>query len=777
MSNHSMHAHTDFLLITLSYLIAATSAYIAIELARRVNRAAPRSKHLWLIAGGSVLGLGIWSMHFVAMLGHKTLNEATYSFPLVFLSAVIAVVGCILGFYIVSRGMSRQSFLVGGFLMGSAIAGMHYVGMYALQGMTLQFHAGYVLTSILIAIFASWTALWIGFFSSYAKQDMLVQTKVFFAFVMGVAIFGMHHVGMMGLEFQTVASFETSRVIEPTLLVTLVSTVTLFLFLAFFASVLLDLQLQKRDLIQATILESTEDGVVTTNREGQLQYANSRFHAFFPIYNTSLAAYHPNLRPDVPVHTKQIIHVEDQILEVVNHPLQGEKLDQTLWFFRDVTDQTTSLQLIEHLAFHDRLTDLPNRDKVGLYINERIKRQIPISCLYISIDRWQFLSDMLGHAGVNHLLLQISDRLQKTIHPQDVLARIESSEFLIVLSDERSSLATHKAEKCYTALAQPFDIDGTVISLTMKAGISHYPEDATTSENLMYYAKLALHASFHTTQTAIKEFKIETRDEILRTVQIEQYLAQALDQNQFEIVFQPKISAAQQKMTGVEVLARWTQSELGFVSPAEFIPIAEKTGAIHALGDWVLRTACLRWVAWKKAGVSPFSIAVNVSPLQFASQEFLPRLEKILLETHMDPAYLELEITESAALSYETATYEKLATIQARGIRVSLDDFGTGYSSFTQLRSLPVQLLKIDRSFITFLFEEKNQQAIVQSMIQLGHNLEMEVLIEGVETVEQADWLAREGCDYFQGYYFSRPLTETALMDYLTADSMDERIM
>lgn len=282
MPNHTMHAHTDFLLVTLSYLIATTSAYIAIELAGRVKTATDRSKHRWLIAGGSVLGLGIWSMHFVAMLGHGTLKDATYSFPLVFLSVIIAMTGCILGFYLVARQMSRESFVLGGFLMGSAIAGMHYVGIAALQGMTLQYHAGYVLLSILIAIVASWTALYIGFFSRYAKQQMLVQTQVFFALIMGIAISGMYHVGMLGLEFQMIPSFTSDQVIEPAMLLTLVSIVTLFLFIVFFASVFFDLQLRKRDFIQSTILDSTEDGVVTTNPDGMIQYTNSLFHDSSP---------------------------------------------------------------------------------------------------------------------------------------------------------------------------------------------------------------------------------------------------------------------------------------------------------------------------------------------------------------------------------------------------------------------------------------------------------------------------------------------------------------
>lgn len=213
-----------------------------------------------------------------------------------------------------------------------------------------------------------------------------------------------------------------------------------------------------------------------------------------------------------------MLHVDERILEVVNHPLKGENLDQTLWFFRNVTDQVLSQRQLEHLAFHDRLTDLPNRDKVTLFIAEQIKQAIPISCLSLSMDRWRSLSDMLGHQGVESLLLQIAERLQATIHVRDVLARLDSSEFLVILSDERSLLATQKAEKCYTALSQPFDIDGTVFTLSMRAGISHYPEDATTAEELIEYANLALYASFNEAQNTIKEFKIENRNDILRTV-------------------------------------------------------------------------------------------------------------------------------------------------------------------------------------------------------------------------------------------------------------------
>lgn len=205
----------------------------------------------------------------------------------------------------------------------------------------------------------------------------------------------------------------------------------------FFASVLFDLQLRKRDLIQATILESTEDGVVTTNPDGAIQYANSLFYDFFPEQFQYLTELDTSLRLDVPDHTKQMLHVDERILEVVNHPLKGENLNQTMWFFRNITDQVLSQRQLEHLAFHDRLTDLPNRDKVTLFIEEQIKQKTPISCLSLSMDRWRSLSDMLGHHGIENLLLQIAERLQATIHARDVLAQVDSYKFLVVLSDEQ----------------------------------------------------------------------------------------------------------------------------------------------------------------------------------------------------------------------------------------------------------------------------------------------------------------------------------------------------
>lgn len=764
---HSM-SHNYFLVI-LSYIIAAVSAYAAIELARRVNSTNRSAQNMWILAGGATLGLGIWSMHFIAMLAHETLRPVTYSIPLVFLSVVIAMAGCILGFLIVSRRTTHHALLGAGVLMGVSIASMHYIGMDAIQGVTISYNSWLAVLSLGIAIFASLVALWIGFFSKYAKQKIDLELKVFFSLLMGVAIFGMHYVGMMASSFIFLEGNNPAVVgIEPSLLAWLVTAITIILFAIFFLSLTLDRHLRRRELIQATILDSTTDAVVTTSKDGVIQYANTAFYRLFDQREDQFFQdYHASLSIQQPFYEAHRLDIDEKTIEVTSYPLKGETMDQVLWFLRDVSETIASQRLVEHMAFHDSLTDLPNRHKLERILADHIRVEDPVACLYIDIDRWRFLSDMLGHNGSDQLALQIADRLKHTIHPDDVLTRVGSSEFIILLFDKRSTLAKQKAEKCIKAISQPFDIDGTTVELTMSAGISHYPKDTTSADELVQYARLAVHESKRTGKNQIKEFEDESKQQILRTVEIEKALAQALDREEFSLVYQPKVSLTHNRLEGVEALLRWHHPVLGHVGPDDFIPIAENTGLIHPIGTWVMRESCRAWVRWHKAGVKPFTLSVNVSPLQFAREDFVETLQSILDETGMDPMFLELEVTESSMLSYEASTREKLTQLHQYGILISLDDFGTGYSSFRQLRELPVQVLKIDRSFIINLFTDRNQEAIVRSMIQLGHNLGMKVLMEGVETSDQLEWLLNERCDYVQGYYFSRPLREKDVVKHV----------
>lgn len=256
-------------------------------------------------------------------------------------------------------------------------------------------------------------------------------------------------------------------------------------------------------------------------------------------------------------------------------------------------------------------------------------------------------------------------------------------------------------------------------------------------------------------------------EQIRRNVQLEESLLTAIDHHEFYLLYQPKINVHSGELIGVEALIRWNHPVLGQISPMEFIPIAEEKGMIFEIGDWVLREACTQWVKWLSESLKPVMMAVNISPLQFSNEDFLPKVKAIISETKMNPQFLELEITESASLALEDQTKTKLHDLKEMGINISLDDFETGYSSFKHLKELPIEVLKIDKSFLEHLIGNKGQEAIVRSMIQLGHNLNLKVLVEGVENQMQEQWLKDEGCDIVQGFFYSRPVHEGNIKEML----------
>ncbi|WP_215113868.1 EAL domain-containing protein [Exiguobacterium sp. s63] len=755
-------SHNVFLMM-LAFFIASVSALMALELAKRVKGGLTSSHRIWILFGGTTLGLGIWSMHFVAMLGHASLHESTYSIWLIIGSMIPAIAGCILSFGLISRKTTWMSLLQSSGLMGFGIVSMHYIGMKSIQGVQLDFDPSWVLISIGIAWGASFLALWVGFFSSYATARTSLPVKLMFSLLMGTAIFSMHLTGMQATTIIPDASPVSRVPIDPTLLAWLVTSIVFLLFGMYLIAYTLDRQIQKRDLFQTTILESTTDAVVTTTSDGEIQYQNQAFAHLFEGYATEpfFQDYHPLLSVQQPFHQPIQIETHQRTLEVTSYPLQNDSNNQILWFIRDVTKTVASQRLIEHMAFHDALTDLPNRHKLDSLLQESISQERSVACLYIDVNRWRFLSDILGHHGADELIIQVAERLKYTIHTDDVLTRIGPSEFIILLFAQRSSLAHQKAEKCIKEISSTFDVDGTTLELTMSAGISHYPKDTHSPNELIQFARLAAHESKRDGKNKIKTFEESSRPQILRHIEIEKALVTALSKDELTLVYQPKIDLKRNRLEGVEALLRWQHPKIGKIAPSDFIPIAENTGLIHLIGNWVIREGCRTWVRWQRSGIRPFTLSLNVSPLQFAREDFVDKLQSILLETGMNPMYLELEVTESSKLSYEASTRNKLTQLHQLGILIALDDFGTGYSSFSQLRELPVQVLKIDRSFIENLFTDRNQEAIVRSMIQLGHNLGMKVLMEGVETSAQLEWLLNESCDYVQGFYFSHPLHET----------------
>lgn len=781
---HHLHGHHNGLLVILSYIIATIAAFASIDLARRVKVTQGIARQIWLFSGALSLGLGIWSMHFIAMLAFHLPVDINYNVFLVIVSVIAAILGCYAGFYIVQKGpFSYLRLLSASILMSVGIISMHYIGMDAMEPVIITYDNGWVIVSVLIALGASIAALWLGFYSPFVEKGMTWWLKVFFALIMGAAIAGLHYTGMVAANFylpSNVGEVSGSQ-FDLRLLTLSVTVIISCIFVIVFVSIIIDRMWRRSGIVQDTILDSAEDGIVVTDKEGQILHANTAFYKLFnQDIRTKKTLYLQDIHPDFTQLFDQIKSVEVEVeglselitLEVTRHLIKGEGLQDYLWFIRDITEKKRSEETIHFMAYHDILTKLPNRYKLDKVLEKAIGKKERIACVFLDLDSLKFTNDSLGHQAGDELLQLGAKRLSSVVEDQDILARLGGDEFVLLLFGDRADMALDIANQCIKKMNIPFSVTGNNIRVTLSGGISVYPDDVTSATELLRLADLAMYESKKNGKNQITRFNSEIEEPVLRRILIEEALIQAMDQEDFTLLYQPKIDLISNQIVGVEALIRWEHTTLGSISPVEFIPIVEERGLIHELGEWVLRQACLQWNQWTREGIDPILMAVNISPIQFAQDNFIDVVRATIEETGMDPAYLEFELTESAALTYETNTMKKMSKLKEMGIKISLDDFGTGYSSFRHLKELPINMLKIDRSFLKDFIGNPEQESIVRSMIQLGHNLNMSVLVEGVEEKEQEDWLRAEGCDWVQGFHYSKPESARKISTLL---SMNEK--
>lgn len=328
-------------------------------------------------------------------------------------------------------------------------------------------------------------------------------------------------------------------------------------------------------------------------------------------------------------------------------------MHQSLWLFHDLTERIHIERQISHMAYHDTLTQLPNRHRVDVVLNEWMASTQSIGCIVLNVDRMKFINDMLGHQAGNLLLQHIAERLSGLLEKGDFLARFGGDEFIILLANERVNTVEEIAKRCVEQMREPFIVHGHPISITMSAGLCTYPSEASNADELLQYADLAMSESKKNGKNEATAFTLSLNEQYRRKLQIEEALTTAQSHGELHLVYQPKIRMRTEKMEGVEALLRWTHPEHGPISPVEFIPIAEEKGLIHTIGEWVLRASCSQWVSWSREVAEPPIVAVNISPIQLTRDDFLPTLLEIIEETAMDPRFLELEITESASLGFE----------------------------------------------------------------------------------------------------------------------------
>jgi diguanylate cyclase (GGDEF)-like protein/PAS domain S-box-containing protein len=424
------------------------------------------------------------------------------------------------------------------------------------------------------------------------------------------------------------------------------------------------------------------------------------------------------------------------------------------------------------LANHDFLTELPNR----LLLNDRIQQTITrasrsgtaVAVLFLDLDHFKHINDSLGHAVGDKLLQKIAQRLTTCVRSSDTVSRLGGDEFIIVIPDERHvESVSISAEKLLNQISTSLVVDGHHLHITASIGISIFPQDGTDVETLLKNADMAMYSAKNAGRGTYRYFD---RDMNLRAVerqQIEAHLRHAILQDEFELHYQPRIDLESKMVVGAEALLRWRHAERGLIMPDKFVDVAEDCGLITTIGYWVFREACQQIKAWADAGLHPGSIAVNVSATEFRSDGFFERVRTTLETTRIDPNMVGLELTETVLMSDVASSQAILIKLKQLGVKLIVDDFGTGYSSLSYLRQFPIDVLKIDQSFVRELKSESDNGIIVTAVVGMGRNLRLRIVAEGVETEEQCRFLRSRCCDEGQGYYFSRPLPPDQFKQFL----------
>lgn len=427
---------------------------------------------------------------------------------------------------------------------------------------------------------------------------------------------------------------------------------------------------------------------------------------------------------------------------------------------KDITKRKETEAVIHYLAYHDTLTGLPNRslfqNKLKEALDQASRDQQPLAILFLDLDRFKFINDTLGHSTGDSLLTQVAQRLRDCVGPFDHVCRLGGDEFTIILHQTDHERAKQFSEALIQKLCLPIYLGNQSLIVTTSIGISLFPQDGQDAETLIKNADTAMYQAKEYGRNNVQFFCPDMNVALAKKMMLEAGLRTALDNNEFQLYYQPQYD--HEKIVGLEALIRWQHPVYGIVSPLDFIPLAEETGLIIPIGQWVLEKACEQCVKWQQQGLPPVRLAVNLSMRQLQDKHLVTMVQQTLQNSGLDPSYLELEITESIAMHRLDTVIPRLQALQAMGIHISIDDFGTGYSSLSCLQLLPINSLKIDQSFMRNISTNASNTSIVSAIAAMAHSLSLSLVAEGVETEAQLEFLRSLGCRTFQGYLFSKPV-------------------
>jgi diguanylate cyclase (GGDEF)-like protein len=798
----------DLPLVLLAGLISLVASIVAINIFHRAIASQTGTRFVWIGIAGAAIGYGIWATHFIAMLAYEPGVSTGYGIVLTAASLAAAMVLTSGGFGFAAINAGRWRAPIGGGIIGAGIACMHYLGMWALEvpgRVTWSFEL--VLASIALGMLFGYAAL------AVALRTTARGGTVTAGLLLTLAIVSHHFTAMGAVEIVPDPSRTSDHLsLSPAVLALAIAGVALSVLGMCLIGVLADRRLasrthrfeeiigqlsqaqtqvegsqaalQQQKLMLDTAINNMGEGLCMFDAEKRLVVCNHRYANMYQlppelliagtshraiikhrITNGILKGETSDRAVNQQISTlgalpsdatsRRIDELADgRLICVTRQPMAGGGWVAT---HLDVTEQRRSEAQITYMAQHDALTDLPNR----VLLREQLERALAttrrggphLAVLMLDLDRFKEVNDTLGHPAGDSLLQAVAARLRACVQATTLVARLGGDEFAVIEYATNPVVeAAALAEKITKALCAPFDLGDHQVVTGTSIGIAIAPSDATDSDEILKRADLALYAAKNGGRGTFRFFEPELDELMQARRNLERDLRTALANGEFELHYQPFANVQSGEISGCEALLRWHHPQRGLVMPAEFIPLAEETGLIVPLGEWIVRTACAEAAKWPV----DLKIAINLSPAQFKSKELVPVIVSALASSGIAPWRLELEVTETVIMHDSDAVFGALGQLHKLGVRIALDDFGTGYSSLSFLQKFPFDKIKIDRSFINELTGAKEESRLIaRAVVRFAVSLGRTTTAEGVETKEQLDMLRAEGCVEFQGYYLS----------------------
>ncbi|WP_313655179.1 bifunctional diguanylate cyclase/phosphodiesterase [Pantoea sp.] len=665
----------DGVLVSISLIVAFIASFTALDTAGRVAVSRGWSARFWLLAGGSAMGIGIWAMHFIGMLAMMMPVTMRYDIRLTSLSLLVAILASCLAFGQTVGGLhlTRHRLLRGSLILGAGVAAMHYLGMYALLiEPRPEWNSVLVVLSVLIAFVASGVALWLAFHLRKGEHHLLLMRGLA-SLVMGIAIAGMHYVGMAAATFSHHSMMQSQGLSNPGLAVW-VTLITL-------------------TILGITLLCSMLDAQMRATRlAARLRFAN-----------------------------KELLQ----------------------------------------LALHDNLTALPNRVMLEQQLDRVIKKAMlndfRFAVIYMDLDGFKAVNDTWGHHVGDRLLLAVAERLRSQLSETMLLARLGGDEFVLMVKRCDISPARQLAQRLVKVIGKPFEFDRYVLHVSLSAGIAIFPLHGRNRQELLFNADAAMYHTKNSGRNGWCLFERAMSAATQHQLELTNDLWEALERQQMRLFYQPKFRSGGTRLMGFEALLRWQHPQRGLLTPELFLPRAEKTGQIVALGNWVIEEACRQLRIWHNQGHTEWTVSVNLSALQFHQRDLLATLTRTLTRYQLPGCALMLEITEAIAMRDPVFSQQRIRELQQAGVSIAIDNFGIGYANLLHLKDLDASELKIDRSFINSLRPGSEDATVVSAMLTLAQSLNLRMVAEGVETEEQQHLLTSLGFDALQGYLLGKP--------------------